>query len=115
MRLFFERHCFWQNHRKPGVLALGRGRLSLEFHHRIAPDSSIGFSLSFATGSLTRLVGWGVLRWCEHSPDSSRVGIEFTHLDQESLRQFAQCLEGNDPVSFIPKDCQSRSVTSAVS
>jgi len=43
-----------------------------------------------------------VLRWCEHSPDSSRVGIEFMRLDEESLRQFAQRLEELDPVSFIP-------------
>jgi hypothetical protein len=94
-------------------VALGRGGLSPEFHHGIAPDSSIGFSLSFATGSLTHLAGWGVLRWGEHSPDSSRAGIEFMHLDEESLRQFPHWLKENDPVSFIPKDCQ-RSVTSAV-
>jgi len=94
-------------------VAIGRGGLSLEFHHGIALDSSIGFSLSFAKGSLTHLAGWGVLRWREHSPDSSRVGIEFMHLDEGSLRQFAQWLEENDPVSFIPKDCQSRPVTSA--
>jgi hypothetical protein len=54
---------------------------------RLFPDSSVGFSLSFATGSLTHLAGWGVLRWCEHSPDSSRVGIEFMHLNEASLRQ----------------------------
>jgi len=93
--------------------ALGRGGLSLEFHHGIALDSSIGFSLSFATGSPTHLAGWGVLRWCEHSPDSSRVGIEFMHLHEQSLRQFTQWLEENDPASFIPKDYQSRCVTSA--
>ena len=94
-------------------VALGRGGLSLEFYHGIALDSPIGFSLSFAAGSLTHLAGWGVLRWREQSPDSSRVGIEFMHLDEESLRQFAQWLEENYPVSFIPKDCQSRSFTSA--
>jgi hypothetical protein len=32
------------------------------------------------------------------------------HLDRESLRQFAQWLEENKPVSFIPKDRQSGSV-----
>jgi len=65
-------------------------------------NSAIGFSLSFATEPLTHLAGWGVLRWCEHSPDSSRVGIEFMRLDEESLRQFTQRLEELDPVSFIP-------------
>ena len=83
-------------------VALGRGGVSLEVHHSIVANSAIGFSLSFATEPLTHLAGWGVLRWCEHSPDSSRVGIEFMRLDEESLRQFAQWLEELDPVSFIP-------------
>ena len=83
-------------------VALGRGGVSLEVHHSIVANSSIGFSLSFAIEALTHLAGWGVLRWCEHSPDSSRVGIEFMRLDEENLRQFAQWLEELDPVSFIP-------------
>jgi hypothetical protein len=34
-----------------------------------------------------------------------RIGIEFLHLDDGSLAQFARWLETHSPRSFIPKDC----------
>jgi CheY-like chemotaxis protein len=94
-------------------VALGRGGLSLDIHQKTIPDSAIGFSLSFAEGPLTNLSGWGVLRWCENFPHGARIGIEFLHLEDETLRQFARWLEQNLPVTFIPKDCHTHSVTSA--
>jgi len=94
-------------------LALGRGGISLNVGQRIIPDAAIGFSLSFETGPLTHLAGWGVLRWCENLPQGARVGIEFLQLDEESLSQFARWLAAHAPFSFIPKNCHSHSVFSA--
>jgi CheY-like chemotaxis protein len=95
-------------------VALGRGGISLNIPHHPVPDSAIGFSLSFTEEPLTELTGWGVLRWCEHLPRGSRVGVEFLYLEPRTLDQFARWLEENSPVSFIPKGPHSRS-TSAVS
>ena len=101
-------------------VALGRGGVSLNVRESlirksIVPDSSVAFSLSFAQGSLTHLAGWGLLRWREDSSTCSRVGIEFLHLDDQSLAQFARWLQQNSPISFIPKDCHSHSTVSASS
>lgn len=98
---------------QPFYLALGRGGISLNLSGRTPPDSSIGFSFSLAEGPLTHLAGWGLVRWCENLPQGARIGIEFLHLDEESLSQFARWLETHAPQSFIPKDCQSHSVFSA--
>jgi CheY-like chemotaxis protein len=92
-------------------VALGRGGISLDLPNTGIAEPIIGFALSFAKGPLTHLAGWGILRWSEHSPGSSRIGIEFLHLDKESLIQLAQWLEKNDPVSFIPKNCYSKSAS----
>jgi CheY-like chemotaxis protein len=97
----------------PQYLALGRGGMSLNVPQRIVPEAAIGFSLTLAEGPLTHLAGWGLLRWCESLHQGSRIGIEFLHLDDESLAQFARWLQSHAPQSFIPKDCQSHSVFSA--
>lgn len=97
----------------PSQVALGRGGMSLNVNQRITSESIVGFSLSFAEGTLTHLEGWGFLRWSQNSPDASRIGIEFLYLDDESLVQFARWLKDYSPVSFIPKDCHSRSKISA--
>jgi hypothetical protein len=94
-------------------VALGRGGLSLDVHQKMITDSPVGFSLSFAEASLMNLTGWGLMRWHENFPGSARIGIEFLHLEDESLRQFTHWLEQNSPVSFIPKDCHTHAVTSA--
>src|SRR5438477_3488597 len=94
-------------------VALGRGGVSLDVTHYNASEAFIGFSLSFAEGTLTHLAGWGSLRWSENSSDASRIGIEFLHLDDESLLQLARWLKDHSPVSFIPKTSHSRSVTSS--
>lgn len=94
-------------------IAVGRGGMSLEIHDRIPQDQAIGFSLTFAEGPLTNLSGWGVVRWSESTSLGTRFGIEFLHLEDETLRQFAHWLEHDSPVSFIPKDCNVHSVTSA--
>jgi CheY-like chemotaxis protein len=96
----------------PLYLALGRGGMSLNLRQPIDPDAAIGFSLTTEDGPLTHLEGWGLLRWYENLHQGSRIGIEFLHLDQESLAQFARWLENHSPRSFIPKDCQSHSVFS---
>lgn len=97
----------------PLSLALGRGGISVNVRTRVLPDASIGFSLTLQEGPLTHLSGWGLLRWCENSPQGTRIGIEFLHLDDDSLRQFATWLESSSPLSFIPKDCEPHSVRSA--
>ncbi len=91
----------------PLYLALGRGGLSMNVQQPIDPDAAIGFSLAIEDGPLTHLEGWGLLRWRENLQHGSRIGIEFLHLDEESLSQFARWLEIHAPQSFIPKDCQS--------
>ena len=90
-------------------VAVGRGGISLNLGQRVIPDSTVAFSLSFTQGPLTHLAGWGALRWCENGPEGSRIGIEFLHLDEETLPQLARWLKDVAPVSFIPKDCHSHS------
>jgi hypothetical protein len=94
-------------------VAVGRGGFSLNVDQRDFRDTIIGFSLTFANGPLTRLYGWGALRRCENAPQGSRIGIEFIHLDAESLAQLSSWLQHFALVSFIPKDCHSHSVTSS--
>lgn len=94
-------------------VALGRGGLSLEVPQQINPDCAIRFFLSFAEGPLTHLEGWGLPRWSQSLRRGSRIGIEFLHLEPESLGQFAAWLKEHSPVSFIPKDCLSRAVNSS--
>jgi CheY-like chemotaxis protein len=91
-------------------VALGRGGMSLNFVRTAIENSAIGFELSFAEGTISALSGWGQLRWCDATPRGTRIGIEFLHLDEQSLRQFSKWLAENNPVGFIPKDCHSRSV-----
>jgi CheY-like chemotaxis protein len=93
-------------------VAIGRGGLSLNVTQQINPDCAIRFFLSFAEGPLTHLEGWGLPRWTQSLRRGSRIGIEFLHLEPESLRQLASWLKEHSPVSFIPKDCLSRVVTS---
>lgn len=97
----------------PLYLALGRGGISLNVRQRFMPEATIGFSLALTEGPLTHLDGWGLLRWCENLPEGSRIGVEFLHLDDDCLGQFAHWLKIRSPLSFIPKDCQSHSVFSA--
>jgi CheY-like chemotaxis protein len=94
-------------------VAVGRGGMSLNLRLRSIPDSTIGFSLSFTQGPLTHLTGWGSLRWSENASEGSRIGIEFLYLDEQSLAQLARWFQDFPPVSFIPKDCHSHSVTSS--
>jgi CheY-like chemotaxis protein len=94
-------------------VAFGRGGFSIDLSQQLFPDSTIGFSISFAHGALTHLAGSGVLRWYEAVSGGSRAGIEILHLDAESLVQYASYLKAFAPVSFIPKDCHSHFVTSA--
>jgi CheY-like chemotaxis protein len=95
----------------PLSLALGRGGISVNVRRRIVPDASIGCSLTLQEGPLIRLSGWGLLRWRENLPQGTRFGIEFLHLDDDSLREFAAWLKSNSPL--IPKDCEPHSVRSA--
>lgn len=94
-------------------VAVGRGGISVDVDQCVTAESIVGFSLSFAEGTLTHLQGWGFLRWCQNSPGICRIGIELLHLDEESLVQFARWLKDYAPISFIPKDCHSRSKISS--
>src|SRR5437763_1429587 len=85
---------------KEALDALGRCGISLDVTHYNASEAIIGSSLSVGEETLTHLAGWGCLRWSENSPHSSRIGIEFLHLDDESLLQLARWLKDPSPVSF---------------
>jgi len=94
-------------------VAFSRSGVSLDVRHKTFSDSTIGFSLSFSEGPITHIAGWGFLRWTEQLPEGLRIGIEFAYLDEQSLSQLARWLKHFTPVSFIPKNCHSYSVTSA--
>ena len=94
-------------------VALGRGGLSVNIRRKFTQDEVIGFSLSFAEGTLRSLAGWGLIRWSESSSEGTRIGIEFLYLEEETLHQFENWLKLESPISFIPKDCRTHSFTSA--
>jgi CheY-like chemotaxis protein len=94
-------------------VAIGRGGLSLNVGEEAVPNSTVDFSLSFGSGPVTHLAGWGLLRWSEKETEGSRIGIEFIHLDAESVLQLARWIRDFSPVSFIPKDCHSQSAVSS--
>jgi CheY-like chemotaxis protein len=93
-------------------VAIGRGGMSFDFPEPILREAPLGFSFSFAQGSLTHLHGWGLLRWCENLTDHSRIGIEFLYLDAESVQQLRVWIQQTCPVSFIPRYGQSHLVSS---
>lgn len=89
-----------------GVLQLGHGGLFLAGHYQLEEGESMGFHLDFEVGVQSQISGTGWLRW--ERRDRSQifqdgVGIEFAHLNPETLAYFStQRKQDNLSSSFIP-------------
>ncbi|MBI3555040.1 MAG: PilZ domain-containing protein [Deltaproteobacteria bacterium] len=69
-------------------------------------EDPLSFHFEFAEGSLTRMVGNGVVRWTRRGAIdglSPGCGVEFTYLDDASRALFVRMIAGTKARPFIPK------------
>jgi CheY-like chemotaxis protein len=86
--------------RQAGLIAFGHGGFCVRSPAPGQQSGAIGLALDFTAESLA-LTGQGILRWT--APEEGQLGIEISHLAENSLSWVSRLAEENETASFIPR------------
>lgn len=89
------------------VLNIGRGGIFVALNDQFpAVDSVAEFKIAFEAGQAPQIAGLGIVRWVRRHPGPGAptgCGIEFTTLDDPSLKHVIQIIDAAKMKPFIPK------------